>query len=445
MLASFTVVANVGLMLIFQDRTFPNTQIGSKRIGSVSVKSVQAIAEETSSIPQSVILVHDNQRVLLPLHELGFVQDSSITSDYVQHARSWLPIIDLFKKHALPLPLRVDQQQFALTAKREAEVFHTRAVSAKVVYHDKAFSTTAPINGYDLDVYKLQGTITQALDQGSTTVQVPVIVSSASAEANAQARQTAQRLQQSLRTPITYTLAGVNYQVNESDIASWYMPSSSSFALDAFKIRTYIANVGLKHGARIGNLTDDVAATEQAVAAYKKTDIILKPFAVTKTITYCVSGRGVQESDLPELKAKLASTYADLRGWSLDGQVIFNYATSGCDFTVWLVSPSQMSTFGAICDSYWDCEVNNNVVVNIDRWFQATPSWNAYSGNLSDYRVMLINHETGHMLGFQHWKCPGSGQPAPVMMQESIDLQGCTFNIWPTPPELDTLRNKLDL
>ncbi len=168
---------------------------------------------------------------------------------------------------------------------------------------------------------------------------------------------------------------------------------------------------------------------------------------VAKTYTYCIDNRGTGTADqLTELKEKLASVYADSRGWSLGGQVAFQYATSGCDFAVWLASSDQMSTFGEACDSYWNCESENNVVVNLDRWLYMTPSWNTSgSGNLDDYRTMLINHETGHMLGFGHATCPAAGQSAPVMMQESISLDGCTFNIWPLSSEQNTLRRMLGL
>jgi len=58
---------------------------------------------------------------------------------------------------------------------------------------------------------------------------------------------------------------------------------------------------------------------------------------------------------------------------------------------------------------------------------------------------MLINHEVGHWFGFEHKDCEGPGQPAPVMRQQSIDLQGCTFNPWPTNEERVELQKHLNL
>jgi hypothetical protein len=104
-----------------------------------------------------------------------------------------------------------------------------------------------------------------------------------------------------------------------------------------------------------------------------------------------------------------------------------------------------MPTFGSICDNIWSCRVGPNVVINYDRWQHASPAWNSFGGTMNDYRHMVINHETGHWLGFSHAQCPGAGQQAPVMQQQSIDLQGCKFNPWPSVGELATDRTRLGL
>lgn len=54
-----------------------------------------------------------------------------------------------------------------------------------------------------------------------------------------------------------------------------------------------------------------------------------------------------------------------------------------------------------------------------------------FAMNLDGYHTMVVNHEMGHFLGFDHMLCPAAGQPAPVMQEETIDLAGCTPNAYP--------------
>jgi hypothetical protein len=162
--------------------------------------------------------------------------------------------------------------------------------------------------------------------------------------------------------------------------------------------------------------------------------------------SYCVKAKGVDASNLPELSTKLASVYGDPRGWSLGGEVSFTKVDTGCSMIVWLSAANLVPSFSEeACSAEWSCTVKPNVIINFDRWEKGSDSWNATGASLDGYRTMVINHETGHWLGFNHRFCAGAGQLAPVMQQQSISLQGCKANSWPLPYELTALKTSLGL
>jgi hypothetical protein len=154
-----------------------------------------------------------------------------------------------------------------------------------------------------------------------------------------------------------------------------------------------------------------------------------------QTVTYDVTTRGVITADLAVFKADANETLNDSRGWAQMG-VRFQEVASGGMFTLVLSQASQLPTFSSGCDALYSCNAGRYVVINQDRWQGATPSWNQAGGSLRDYRHMVVNHETGHWLGHGHAHCSGAGKPAQVMQQQSIDLEGCKFNPWPTASEL---------
>ncbi|MEU4134535.1 DUF3152 domain-containing protein, partial [Streptomyces wuyuanensis] len=76
----------------------------------------------------------------------------------------------------------------------------------------------------------------------------------------------------------------------------------------------------------------------------------------------------------------------------------------------------------------YNCQVPDGVVVNLKRWMEGSPT---FDGPIHDYRALIINHEIGHFLGYNHSTCAGAGRLAPVMMQQIKGLHGCIANAWP--------------
>ena len=155
------------------------------------------------------------------------------------------------------------------------------------------------------------------------------------------------------------------------------------------------------------------------------------------TVTYDTATSGAVTASFSEFQAMANQTLNDSRGWARMN-VQFKQVSSGGQFTLVLAEASRLPSYSSGCSADYSCRAGRYVIINQDRWQGATPSWNSAGGSLRDYRHMVVNHETGHWLGHGHANCGGTGGPAAVMQQQSIDLQGCSFNPWPLASELNS-------
>jgi hypothetical protein len=161
--------------------------------------------------------------------------------------------------------------------------------------------------------------------------------------------------------------------------------------------------------------------------------------AVSKRFTYSLGFRGPIKTSTKAFADQVAASFADPRGWRSAG-FAFTRVASGGSFTVVLSAASSVPSFGAACSATWSCRVGRYVILNQNRWLDASPAWNAAHLPLVDYRHLVLNHETGHWLGHGHASCNGAGLPAPVMLPQSKGLGGCRFNPFPLPGERWTTR-----
>jgi hypothetical protein len=131
-------------------------------------------------------------------------------------------------------------------------------------------------------------------------------------------------------------------------------------------------------------------------------------------------------------------TLADPRSWGNGGRMAFQRVgadaarTGQYEVRVTLVSPGSMERYcpGVGTGGYTSCRYGERAVINLARWETAVPE---YQGDIATYREYVVNHEVGHALGHGHERCPGPGQLAPVMQQQTLALAGCLKNAWPYP------------
>lgn len=438
------VLVNVLLLLVFSSRTYPRTKIVDTSIGSVAYKDIANKTDKLNILPEKLTLQYQDKRVAVPLQDLGISKDTARAADSAKEQKHWLPIVNFFKTPQLKAPIAIDSNKLDEKTKELADTFQADPANARLQINGTTVDIAKEKTGYSLKTTALRSAVFAALDNGKSSLTAPVTTKPAQVTASS-LNSTKQSLQNSINTTVTFKFGSKTKQASKADVAKWYVPQAETLVVSADALRAYVVSTGDEFAITVKDVDQVVAATTQALKDHKATTITLTEQTALKTFSYCVNVRGVSTDNLPLLRTMLASTYADARGWSIKGLVGFKYVTSGCDYTVWLSSAALMPSFGGVCDSEWSCRSGNNVVINYDRWTNASPAWNKMGGTIQEYRNMVINHESGHWLGFGHDHCGGAGQLAPVMQQQSINLQGCKFSPWPNAAELSKLRSRLGL
>ncbi|WP_030419104.1 DUF3152 domain-containing protein [Streptomyces sp. NRRL F-5065] len=136
-------------------------------------------------------------------------------------------------------------------------------------------------------------------------------------------------------------------------------------------------------------------------------------------------------------------TLNDDRSWAHNGARTFERIHSGDpDFVITLASPGTTAFWCAksgldttednvSCDS----AATPRVMINAYRWAQGSETYG--DRHIHAYRQMLINHEVGHRIGYNHVTCDKDGDLAPVMQQQTkfLDHDGirCRPNPWAYP------------
>ncbi len=436
------VVANAVMLVAFHGRALPNYSLGKLAIGGKSLRDLQTTTP-SDILPAQLTFTKNDTSISKSPEELGVHVDTEKSLHSGSGILRWLPVFSLFGHHHATLALTVNHDQYDTTTAQISTALNQQPVKQHIDFDGSKFVIKPNQDGYEIDMSKLLPDVTLALQKGQsqTTVPTKAVHTTDHTDLSGQL----QKLQKQLDLQLSFAYKGHAIQPNKSDIGKWFAGSGQTMVLSATHFKNYINSVGAQLGITVANQSNLAAASAYALGKNLPMNFAIVPSNnATVVRTYCTDVSGVSPVVLSELKGKLAATYADVRGWNDGGRIVFQKVDSGCQYTVWMSAASQMAGFGAICDNYWNCQVGTSVVMNYDRWTSATPSWNKTNGSLEDYRTMMIDHETGHRLGFlDNYVCPKPGGPAPVMLQQSINLRGCTFNIWPLASEFAALNRML--
>jgi Zn-dependent M32 family carboxypeptidase len=149
-----------------------------------------------------------------------------------------------------------------------------------------------------------------------------------------------------------------------------------------------------------------------------------------KTVYYCTCGFSIRESNF------IFQTLNDEKSWSKLLNLNFEEVSreKKHHFEIKLMPGKKINEIFkdvlelhglSVCDRR---TMPYKIYISKDNW-DDTPVASGYK-NKQSYRVYVILHEVGHALGYDHAKCPGLNQPAPVMMQQTLGTGLCYPEPW---------------
>ena len=143
------------------------------------------------------------------------------------------------------------------------------------------------------------------------------------------------------------------------------------------------------------------------------------------------------EAELPTWIRTVDAVLGATQGWKAAGRELVR-VRGGERFVIMLARPR---TVDRLCSPLrtkgeYSCGREGRAALNLTRWREGAETW---GDEVEGYRVYMVNHEVGHLLGMPHRPCEEEGAPADVMLQQTMDLDGCLARGWPSSGELERL------
>ncbi len=228
----------------------------------------------------------------------------------------------------------------------------------------------------------------------------------------------------------------INFKLPDSDGVDIYSSKISIYSTEEQTILSkLIPGVSLDGGCIIEEANESenqwINIIDANTYSEEKINFSLSVESSLKVDAYCLSNF-------------ISTILNDKRGWATvvgkEFQIVNYY---DADFHIFLANPN---TVDELCyplqtNGIYSCRNGNQVIYNYFRWLSGAKDFGL---DIGTYRLYLINHEVGHMLGWGHTGCPSQNALAPLMMQQSKTTGGCIPNGWPIYERISYLYETVD-
>ncbi len=228
----------------------------------------------------------------------------------------------------------------------------------------------------------------------------------------------------------------INFKLPDSDGVDIYSSKISIYSTEEQTILSkLIPGVSLEGGCLIEEVNESENQWINIIEANAYNE---------EKINFSLSVESNLKVDANCLSNFISSILNDKRGWTTvvgkEFQIVNYY---DADFHIFLANPNTVDElcFPLQTNGIYSCRNGNQVIYNYFRWLAGAKDFGL---DIATYRLYLINHEVGHMLGWGHTDCPSQNALAPLMMQQSKTTGGCVPNGWPIYERITYLYETVD-
>ena len=427
------VVGNVLIDLRLAGRAYPGVRVAGLSVGDKTEAEIrQALAQRAS---RNLNITVSGSSYQLATADVASVDVAAVAASAMQIGRSaGLPMIGLataWFSGPVPMPYQIDQAKLSQAVAKLARDFDRPSHNATPVIIGGQALALAELAGTKLDQAAVRADIKLALTQ---YVDVTTSAEQLNPLVTAQSLQNSLQLaQQIIDSPVKIAIPkrGV-VTVPATTVASWirFDAATSNVALDTGAVTAYVASlVGSfdRNAAVAGLLEHVVKGAEYTYTAGGKASAVT-PVAVISstpaTYRYCIAAS--DNDNRTALSATAQTALADPAGWALGGQVVFIRQDADCHLHIRIGDADYLKSLSVMCDQQTTCRVGNEIGLLAAAWQQPSDTWKS---GIAAYRTELINHEIGHVLGFDHPGClPDSIKP--TLTTQSITLGSGCSPVW---------------
>jgi len=231
----------------------------------------------------------------------------------------------------------------------------------------------------------------------------------------------------------------INFQLPDSDGVDIYSSKISIYSSeDQALLSKIIPGVSLEKGCVKDDIENINEQADQWINIIKANDYD------DEKINFSLSVESNLPIDIKCLSNFISTILNDKRGWKTvigkEFQIVNYY---DADFHIFLANPDTVDEmcFPLQTNGIYSCRNGNQIIYNYFRWLSGAKDFGI---DIATYRLYLINHEIGHMLGWGHTSCPSQNALAPLMMQQSKSTDGCIPNGWPIYERINYLYENVD-